>query len=83
MESNEVSVRELRNQVSEVLRRAESGDHLVVTVRGRPVAQLGPLPRRRATMGWTEFWSRVKEFQADESLGADLRLVLTGTTDDL
>ena len=35
--------RELRNNISEILRRAESGEHLIVTVDGRPVAQLGPL----------------------------------------
>jgi antitoxin (DNA-binding transcriptional repressor) of toxin-antitoxin stability system len=29
-----------------VLRRAEAGEQLTITVGGRPVAQLGPLPRR-------------------------------------
>jgi prevent-host-death family protein len=43
--------RELRNNVSEVLRRAESGERFTVTVDGRPVAELGPLgrPRRLAS----------------------------------
>lgn len=42
--------RELRNNVSEVLRRAERGEHFTVTVDGRPVAELGALagPRRPA-----------------------------------
>lgn len=35
--------RELRNNVSDVLRRAESGEHFTITVDGRPVAELGPL----------------------------------------
>ncbi len=35
--------KELRNHVAEVLRRAESGEELTITVSGRPVAQLGPL----------------------------------------
>jgi prevent-host-death family protein len=35
--------RELRNNISEVLRRAERGERLVVTVGGRPVAELGPV----------------------------------------
>lgn len=34
--------RELRNNVSEVLRRAEGGEQFTITVAGRPVAQLGP-----------------------------------------
>jgi len=35
--------RELRNNVGAVLRRAEAGESFIVTVDGRPVAQLGPL----------------------------------------
>ncbi len=38
-----MGVRELRNQVAAVLRRAGGGDRIVVTVDGRPVAQLGPV----------------------------------------
>lgn len=39
--------RELRNNVSEILRRAEAGERLTVTVNGRPVAELGPVAGRR------------------------------------
>ncbi len=39
--------KELRNHVGEVLRRAEAGEELTITVAGRPVAQLGPTGRRR------------------------------------
>lgn len=38
-----VGIRELRNQVAAVVRRAGAGERIVVTVDGRPVAQLGPL----------------------------------------
>jgi len=38
-----VGIRELRNQVAAVVRRAAAGERIVVTVDGRPVAQLGPL----------------------------------------
>ncbi len=38
-----VGVRELRNEVAAVLRRAAAGERVVVTSDGRPVAQLGPL----------------------------------------
>ncbi len=40
--------RELRNNVSEVLRRAEAGERIVVTVDGRPVAELVPFSGNRA-----------------------------------
>ncbi len=35
--------RELRNDVSAVLRRVEAGEEFVVTVSGRPVAELRPV----------------------------------------
>lgn len=38
-----VGIRELRNQVASVVRRARSGERMIITVDGVPVAQLGPL----------------------------------------
>ncbi|MDZ7675748.1 MAG: type II toxin-antitoxin system prevent-host-death family antitoxin [Acidimicrobiales bacterium] len=38
-----IGVRELRNDVAAVLRRAAAGERIAVTVDGRPTAQLGPL----------------------------------------
>ncbi len=38
-----VGIRELRNQVAAVVRRAGTGERLVITVDGNPVAQLGPV----------------------------------------
>jgi prevent-host-death family protein len=35
--------RELRNDISSVLRRVEHGESFTITVSGRPVAELGPL----------------------------------------
>jgi len=35
--------RELRNDISSVLRRAEHGESFTITINGRPVAELGPL----------------------------------------
>jgi prevent-host-death family protein len=39
--------KELRNNIGEVLRRAETGEQFTITVSGRPVAELGPLAKRR------------------------------------
>jgi prevent-host-death family protein len=47
MESRTIPQRELRNNVAEVLRRAEAGTEFTITVRGRPVARLGPADRSR------------------------------------
>ena len=38
-----IGVRELRNRVSSALRRAGEGERIIVTVDGKPAAQLGPL----------------------------------------
>ena len=38
-----LGVRELRNNTAAAVRRAGGGERIVVTVDGRPVAQLGPL----------------------------------------
>lgn len=41
--STSVGVRELRADLAALVRRAGAGERIVVTVDGRPVAQLGPL----------------------------------------
>lgn len=38
-----LGVRELRANLAALLRRAEAGQRIVITVGGRPVAQLGPV----------------------------------------
>lgn len=42
MPDRTIPQRELRNNISAILRAAESGDTFTVTVRGRPVARLVP-----------------------------------------
>jgi prevent-host-death family protein len=43
--------KELRNNVGEVLRRAEAGEEITITVSGRPVASLGPVRTRQWVRG--------------------------------
>lgn len=62
--------KELRNNVGEVLRRAEGGEEITITVSGRPVARLGPV-RGRAWVdcdALAELWT----LAADPGLGNDL-----------
>jgi prevent-host-death family protein len=55
----DVGVRELKQRLSEYLDRAERGEILRVTDRGRPKALLGPLPgRARVEQGVSEGWIR-------------------------
>lgn len=63
--------KELRNNVAEVLRRAEAGEQFTVTVAGRPVAQLGPAAKRRWAGGST--LGGVFETPAPQTLADDLQ----------
>jgi prevent-host-death family protein len=76
-----ISVRDLRNTVSEVLRRVESGERLTVTVDRRPVAEIVPL-RRRQPVPAAEALSIVSRHAADRGLLEDVRSLLPDTTDD-
>ncbi len=65
--------RELRNQVSEVLRRAERGEHFTITVGGRPVAELRPLPGGRSQAAPARLKAVLAETPVDEAWGDELR----------
>jgi len=61
----DVGVRELKQKLSEYLDRAERGEVLRVTDRGRPKAVLGPLPgRARVEEGVAEGWITAGSGQA-------------------
>ena len=62
--------KELRNNVGEVLRRAEAGEEFTVTVAGRPVARLGPARPRQWVSG--AGLQRVWETTAPQTLAEDL-----------
>jgi prevent-host-death family protein len=62
--------KELRNNVGEVLRRAEAGEEFTVTVSGRPVARLGPARPRQWVSGAA--LERIWHTPAPETLADDL-----------
>lgn len=79
--ASEVSVRELRNHMADVLRRVEAGERLRVTVDRRPVAELAPLPARAT---WVPRQRAVESLvQADMGLTRELAEALPDTVDDL
>ena len=45
-----IGIRELRQNASQYVRRAEKGETIEVTDRGRPVAQLTPLPQPQSVL---------------------------------
>lgn len=80
---SQVASRELRNDTAGVLRRAQAGEDITITVNGQPVAVLTAVrPQRRRWVTRTEFVQRLK-YQADPGLRADLAELAGETTDDL
>jgi prevent-host-death family protein len=79
----DIPARDLRNNVSGVLRRVEAGERLRVTVSGRPVAELGPLPGRPQTISWDAFLAGAEDWRADPGLARELAELLPDTTDDV
>jgi prevent-host-death family protein len=78
-----IPARDLRNDVSEVLRRVERGERLTVTVSGRAVAQLLPIPTRPTSTTWSAFIQRSDRWHADPGLTQELADLLPDTTDDV
>ncbi len=65
-----VPQKDLRNKIGEVLRRAEAGEEITITVSGRPVAHLGPARTRQwvPSAQLDELWNS----PADPTLEQDL-----------
>jgi len=81
----EVATRELRNDTAGVLRRVEAGETVVITVRGKPVADLIPhrsddLPRWLSPVDVMEIRAIA---DGDPTWGADLAKLRDETTEDL
>ena len=79
----EVASRELRNDTRGVLRRVEAGEDVVITVDGRPVAELRAIAARPRWLPRERLMAELKGRQADPGLAEDLRRLAPDTTDDL
>jgi len=79
-----VASRELRNDTAGVIRRVQDGTTLIITVNGRPMAQLMPVTgSRRSWISRQELSRRLSMAQADKGLRDDLARLAGETTDDL
>jgi prevent-host-death family protein len=68
----EIPQKKLRNEIGEILRRAESGEVFTITVSGRPVAKLGPLSGDRRWVPAARLEDLWK-LPIDENLADDLK----------
>jgi prevent-host-death family protein len=81
---SEVASRDLRNDTAGLLRRVEAGEDITITVKGKPIARLGPYqPPRRRWLRRDELLGRLRRTQADPGLRHDLAELAGDTTDDL
>ena len=70
---HEVGLREMRQNASELVRRAQAGEQVTITVAGRPAAVLGPV----APQAWRR-WEDIADIftgSPDPSWDADRDLV--------
>lgn len=71
----DIPQRELRNDSARVLRDVDAGKRFRITVAGRPVAELGPVPRRQRVVPGpegAEFIRRARE-RIDPTFWRDVR----------
>ncbi len=79
----EIPQRELRNNVSAVLREVEAGVSIRVTVRGRPVADLVPVSARKRGLSPEEVARIIAEAPLDPAFAGDVDAAAGATVDEL
>ena len=75
--------RELRNDVSAVLRRVMGGERLRVTVAGRDAADLVPIEEAPAWTSGTRARELIAAAQADPELTTELAEAFPDSTDEI
>jgi prevent-host-death family protein len=63
--SSEVSIRDLRNHGGEIVDRAASGERIVITRSGKPVAELRPVKPPLTSAQLLERWKHLPAIDAD------------------
>ena len=75
MSDRTIPQRELRNNIGGILREAEAGTEFTITVRGRPVARLGPPAeghRRRVDVPADTLRTKLAETPVDAGFATDI-----------
>ncbi|MDQ3784306.1 MAG: type II toxin-antitoxin system prevent-host-death family antitoxin [Actinomycetota bacterium] len=79
----EIPQRELRNDISRILREVAQGKSVRVTVKGRPVADLVPVSEGRRLVPRAEVERLLREAPLDEGFKRDVDAVLGATIEEL
>lgn len=83
MSVREIAQRELRNDVSAVLREVEQGNVLRVTVRGKAVADLVPVRESRRLVPSMIVAEMLDRIRPDPDFASDLEQAIGQTVDEL
>ena len=82
VEYSEISARDLRNHTRDVLRRAERGEPVRITVNRKPVAELRPIDARPMWVAGATMEHVIASAPADPALLEDLRPLREQVIDD-
>lgn len=78
-----VPVRDLRNHTAEVVRRAQAGERVTITVNGNPVATLAAVERVEQAYLTKDELLAMRPAAPDVDLDRHIRELTSETTDDL
>jgi len=78
-----IPVRDLRNDSAGILRQVETGRTFVITVAGREVAELGPVPARSRFATKAAVEKIIREAPLDDQFMVDVHAVLGDRIDEL
>ncbi len=79
----EIGVRELRNHTAQVIDAVRSGERVVLTVHGDPVADIVPHARRQRWLSGPRLREHLQERAADAALTDELAELAGQTLEDL
>jgi prevent-host-death family protein len=79
----EVGVRELRNHTARVIDAVRSGERVVLTSNGEPIADIVPHQRRERWLSGAWLSEQLRTRAADPGLARDLEAMAGQTLDEL
>ncbi len=79
----DIAIRQLKDNISDIIRRVEAGEEFTVTVGRRPVARLGAVPRKRRWIPIREAETMFDRRRADPGLQKLLDEVFSETVDQV
>lgn len=79
----EIGVRELRNRTARVIDAVKAGERVVLTVNGKPTADIVPHGNRSRWLSGEHLGEQLKERSADSALSVELKVLAGQTLDEV